>query len=64
MEESASLTMLKKAGAAKAPDVTEELEKNVQTAAQTGDEVTVDVDTMNSAQLDALVKENEIETPI
>jgi hypothetical protein len=60
MDESASLKMLKKANGGKAPDLKQELEKVM----PADEEVTVDVDTMNGDQLDALVKENEIETPI
>ena len=65
MEDSASLTMLKKVGAKVAPDVKQELENPIVTqTAQTEDEVTVDVDVMNSDELDALVKQQQIDTPI
>jgi len=65
MEDSASLTMLKKVGTKSAPDAKQELEKTpVTQTAQTEDEVTVDVDAMSSEELDALVKQQEIDTPI
>ena len=68
MEESASLTMLKKAGAAKVPNAATELEKKpavaTVTTAAPEDEVTVDVDALSSGELDALVKDQEIDTPI
>jgi hypothetical protein len=67
MVESASLTLLKNAGKAKAVD--KELEKqkpappppSAETPAD--DEVTVDVDTMSSAELDGLVSEQELTVP-
>ena len=64
MEDSASLTMLKKVGTKSAPDAKQELEKTPVTQTQTEDEVTVDVDAMSSEELDALVKQQEIDTPI
>ena len=65
MTDSASLTMLKKAGA-KAQAVSEELAAPAAQAASAVDgttSVNIDVDAMTSEQLDALCEENAVETP-
>jgi hypothetical protein len=65
MTESASLTMLKNAGA-KAKAVDAELDKSAETPAApstAADEVTVDVDKMSSKELDQLALDQLIKTP-